>query len=151
MKVARVLVCSWLVGLAAPALAQNATDNDIVHLKGAAWRLHGIELPDSHQTCGDGWRVGELSRAALTRLTENAKVECKTTGKDQYSRPVASCQVDGIDLGAMMVREGMAWAALRHTWRYLVDDWSAWFAGAGLYGHDCEKPEAWRARSDAKR
>lgn len=159
MKVGRFLVVAMVLGLSAPAAgqgtgqgtSQNAGDSDIVRLAGAEWRLHGIDFPDPRQVCSDGWRAGEVSRAAVQRLTDGAKLDCRNTAKDQYSRAVASCTIDGEDLGATLVRQGMAWAALRQTWRYVLDDWMAWFAGNGLYGHPCEKPAEWRARTSGSR
>ena len=37
------------------------------------------------------------------------------------------------------------------TWRYMVDDWRAWFNGKGIYAHGCEKPWEWRAYNKAGR
>ncbi len=155
LKTGSILVVLGTVALAAPATgqvtpqttSQATSDNDVVQLGGRNWRLHGIDLPDAQQVCADGWRAGEESRAALQRLTGGAKLECRNTGKDQYSRPVATCLVNGEDLGETLVRQGMAWASLRYTWRYMLDDWIAWFNGAGLYAHKCEKPWEWRART----
>lgn len=151
LKVGRVLVVVSVVGLSAPAVGQGATDDDVVRLNGASWRLHGVDLPDPDQVCTDGWRAGEMSRAALRRLTEGAKVECKHTVKDHYGRPAASCSINGEDLGATLVRQGMAWASLRYTWRYVVDDWVAWFNSVGVHAHPCDKPWEWRARNRAGR
>jgi len=146
LKARPILIVLGALVLSAPAIGQ-AADDDVVQLGGASWRLHGIEFPDAKQVCPDGWPVGKESRAALQRLTEGARLDCRNTAKDQFSRPVATCLVNGEDLGAILVREGMAWAALRHTWRYALEDWIAWFNGAGLYAHKCEKPAEWRARA----
>jgi endonuclease YncB( thermonuclease family) len=148
LKVARCLLAASLVGLAAPAIA---TDADVIRLNGAEWRLHGISFPDADQVCRDGWRVGEASRAAIGRLTDGARLDCRNTAKDSFSRPVATCWVNGEDLGAALVRQGMAWAALRETWRYVYDDLVAWTLGNGLHAHGCEKPSERRARAGGGR
>jgi endonuclease YncB( thermonuclease family) len=149
VTIGRFLVLVWAVCLAALAVGQTAAADDIIRLNGENWRLHGIDLPDPNQTCGDGWRAGEVSRAAVQRLTEGAKLECRNTAKDQFSRPVATCRVNGEDLGAALVRQGLAWASLRQTWRYFFEDWMAWLHGNGIRAHRCDKPSEWRARSSS--
>jgi hypothetical protein len=156
LNVGRFLVFVWIVGLASPAASQTAAsqtaaDGALVRLAGADWRLHGIDFPDPGQVCADGWRAGEASRAAVQKLTEGARLECSNTAKDQYARPVATCRVNGEDLGQALVRQGLAWASLRQTWRYVLDDWIAWFHGNGLYAHRCERPSEWRARNAGSR
>ncbi|WP_421999563.1 thermonuclease family protein [Reyranella sp.] len=145
MGTARLIAAVSLVGLSLPAVAQDATGSDVVRLNGATWRLHGIELPAPGQTCADGWKAGEAAHKALDEMAASRKLDCRNTGKDQYSRPVATCTLDGEDLGTLLVRRGLAWASLRRTWRYVLDDWIAWFNGAGVYGHKCESPADWRA------
>lgn len=145
MSTARLIAAVSLVGLSLPAGAQDRTDSDVVRLNGASWRLHGIDLPAPGQTCADGWKAAEAAHKALDEMVANRKLDCRNTGKDQYSRPVATCTLDGEDLGTLLVRQGFAWASLRRTWRYVLDDWIAWFNGAGVYGHKCESPADWRA------
>jgi len=146
-----LLLVACILGLAAPAVGQDKHDGNVVRLNGTDWRLHGVDFPDADQVCADGWRLGDAARAAVRQLTEGATVDCKITTKDQYSRPVASCLVNGQDLGATLIRRGLAWASLRYTWRYVIDDWMAWLNGEGLYGHRCDKPWEWRARSGGQR
>jgi endonuclease YncB( thermonuclease family) len=147
VKIGRLLVLVWAVCTAPPTGAQPPAAGDTIRLNGENWRLHGIDLPDHNQVCGDGWRAGEVSRAAIQQLTEGARLECRNTAKDQFSRPVATCRVNGEDLGATLVRQGLAWASLRQTWRYFFEDWVAWINGSGIYAHRCEKPSEWRARN----
>jgi endonuclease YncB( thermonuclease family) len=56
----------------------------------------------------------------MIRLTLRKTVRVEDSGQDHYGRQVARVNVDGVDLGAEMVRSGMAWA-----YRYRV--------GAGPY------------------
>ena len=77
-------------------------------------RLDGIDAPES---CQPG---GEAARDAMIRLAMRKTVQVREFGQDHYGRQVAQVSIDGVDLGAEMVRTGMAWA-----YRYR--------AGAGPY------------------
>jgi micrococcal nuclease len=77
-------------------------------------RIDGIDSPE---TCQPG---GEASRDAMIRLALRKTVQVQAFGQDHYGRQVAQVRIDGVDLGAEMVRSGMAWA-----YRYRV--------GAGPY------------------
>lgn len=77
-------------------------------------RVDGIDAPES---CQPG---GEASRDAMVRLAMRKTVELREFGHDHYGRQVAQVRLGDVDLGAEMVRTGMAWA-----YRYRV--------GAGPY------------------
>jgi endonuclease YncB( thermonuclease family) len=46
----------------------------------------------------------------MIRLALRKSVEVDDRGQDVYGRQVGRLSVDGVDLGAEMVRSGMAWA-----------------------------------------
>lgn len=70
-------------------------------------RVDGIDAPER---CQNG---GEAAREALIALALRKTVHVYGDTSDVYGRLVARLQVEGTDLGAEMVRAGMAWA-----WRY---------------------------------
>lgn len=114
----RVLVCA--VTLALPWSAQAAEtwagwvswvmDGDTVLLvregqhEPVKLRIEGIDAPE---TCQPG---GAESRDALIRLALRKPVQVFDVGQDSYGRQIGRLSVDGMDLGAEMVRTGMAWA-----------------------------------------
>jgi micrococcal nuclease len=67
-------------------------------------RIEGIDAPE---TCQPG---GIASRDALIRLALRKSVQVRDLVQDSYGRQVGRLSVDGVDLGAEMVRSGMAWA-----------------------------------------
>jgi hypothetical protein len=86
-----------LVTLApAPTTASNAItgqpriiDGDTIEVAGERIRLHGIDAPESKQTCewpGKTIPCGRLATLALMDLTAGAKITCKTREKDRYGR-----------------------------------------------------------------
>ena len=67
-------------------------------------RIEGIDAPE---ICQLG---GSASRDALIRLALRKSVQVVDHGQDSYGRQIGRLSVDGVDLGAEMVRSGMAWA-----------------------------------------
>jgi endonuclease YncB( thermonuclease family) len=67
-------------------------------------RIEGIDAPE---TCQPG---GAQARDALIRLALRKSVQVVDHGHDTYGRQIGRLSVDGVDLGAEMVRTGMAWA-----------------------------------------
>jgi len=65
---------------------------------------------------------------------------------DRYGRAVAICRASGEDLGAIMVREGMAWAFVRYTRDDVAQEARAKADRLGIHAHDCPPPWEWRAR-----
>lgn len=68
------------------------------------FRLEGLDAPE---ICQPG---GTQSRDALIRLALRKPVQVQDRGQDAYGRQIGRLSVDGVDLGAEMVRSGMAWA-----------------------------------------
>jgi endonuclease YncB( thermonuclease family) len=99
-----------LMLVAMPVAAQTATDGDTIKLAGVRWRLWGIDAPELHQICADGWLAGLEAKRQLERLMAGAVLVCEDRGRDRYGRSIGLCRAGGRDLGADIVRAGMAWA-----------------------------------------
>lgn len=67
-------------------------------------RIEGIDAPE---TCQVG---GPQARDALIVLALRKPVQVLDLGPDSYGRQVGRLSLDGLDLGAEMVRSGKAWA-----------------------------------------
>lgn len=72
-------------------------------------RIDGIDAPES---CQPG---GAEAREAMVVLALRKRVQVLDLGQDSYGRQVGRLSQDGVDLGAEMVRTGMAWAYRFHT------------------------------------
>ena len=130
-----------------PCLAKGfdrivAADGNSLRLGQIPVRLHGIDAPDLHQTCAEGWPAGRLAQAALAALIAGRPVSCRQITLDRYDRSVARCSVDGNDLGAAMVAKGWAWASRRDSLEYLPEEMAARTMGLGVHAHSCQLPEA---------
>lgn len=121
----------------------HVIDGDGLEIDGQHIRLHGIDAFEYGQRCG-GQACGEAARAALSDLIQGRTVECRPVDVDRHGRTVARCFADGQDLGAAMVRDGMALAYRRYSSDYVDEEAGARRSGAGAWSGDFEAPEQWR-------
>ena len=64
-------------------------DGDTIEITNERIRLHGIDAPESKQTCAGPSKTipcGRLATLALMDLTAGAEVTCKTNERDRYGR-----------------------------------------------------------------
>lgn len=113
--------------LAIPAAADSvrAVDGDTIILDGTTYRLWGVDAAETRQTCADGWQAGAEASRYLAELVAGRAVSCEFKDRDRYGRTVALCRADGQDLGAAMVRAGMAWAFVRYSGDYVGQERAA--------------------------
>jgi endonuclease YncB( thermonuclease family) len=159
----RYLAALAALALTAPAAAQLAgpaqvTDGDTLTVAGAPVRLHGIDAPESRQTCmrdGASWACGEESARQLRRLVEGAQVSCRTRDIDAFGRAVAVCTANGLELNRTMVAAGWATAFRSYSQDYVADEERARASRAGLWGSTFQLPQDYRhaaaARAEAAR
>lgn len=146
VAVAAILFGMILI-LAFPAHAQTVTDGDTLKMNGTTYRLHGIDAPESKQTCGD-WPAGTHATSTLQALISGRSVICEYRATDRYGRTVALCRANGEDVGAAMVSLGMAWAFTRYSRDYVDQEAFARKNFRGVHAHDCKLP--WEYRSEKR-
>ena len=139
------------VGFAGDVAAQTVVDGDTIKLAGTTYRLHGIDAPETHQTCADGWPAGRIATEYLVNLMHGHVITCEPETKDRYGRTVALCRADGVEIEAEIVRNGMALAFVRYSRDYVALEERARADKLGMHAHQCEKPWDWRARSGPRR
>lgn len=140
-----MVVMSIAATAPAPAVAQGAVDGDTLKVNGVTYRLWGIDAPETAQACPDGWPAGRLATTQLQTLIKGRPVVCEAKDTDRYGRAVAICRAGGEDLGALMVRSGMAWAFVRYSSDYVEQEARAKAAGLGVHAHGCAPAWEWRA------
>lgn len=93
-------------------------------------RIDGIDAPE---TCQPG---GEAARNAMLQWVMRKTVQVQIHGHDTYGRAVGRVRVNELDVGAEMVRQGMAWAYRFRTGRgpYAALQRSAQAQRLGLFG-----------------
>lgn len=140
------MLAAALMALAFPAAGQIITDGDTIKQNGVTYRLWGIDAPEAKQDCPDGWPAGWMATTRLLELTAGRPVVCEAKAHDRYGRTVAICRASGEDVGAIMVREGLAWAFVRYSQAYVEQEAKAKAERLGVHGHDCQPAWEWRAQ-----
>lgn len=106
-------------------------------------RLDGIDAPE---ICQDG---GVASRDALSARVLQQVVTVRERARDDYGRALVRLEHAGVDVGSVMVRQGMAWS---YRWRhsdgpYARDEALARGQNRGLFVVDSpENPRDFRRR-----
>ncbi len=125
----------------------NVIDGDTIEIHGKRIRLHGIDAPESNQTCeadGKPYRCGQQAALALADKIGRKTVTCEPRGKDRYGRVVAVCSLNGRDLQAWLVAEGWALAYRRYSMDYVDEEEAAKEAKRGIWRGRFVKPWEWR-------
>lgn len=97
---------------ASPALASGITvvNGDTVVWNGRTVHLHGIDAPEADETCrtaaGADWSCGARARQQLAEAASLDEVLCEAA---EAGRVI--CRAAGLDLAALLVKEGLARAA----------------------------------------
>ena len=122
-------------------------DGDTLDVGGVRIRLHGIDAPESKQSCqagGKRWSCGREATRALRGRIGGRSVSCQEHDRDRYGRVVAVCSASGTDLNAWMVAEGWAFAYRRYSNAYVAQESGARTARRGLWRGDVIPPWDWR-------
>ena len=151
----RLLAAAALAaGLVRPAGAETISgqarviDGDTLALAGQRVRLHGIDAPESRQSClrnGRRWACGTAAAKAMRRMVGRNPVRCEVLGRDRHGRAVAACfAATGRDLQRALVRQGLALAYRRYSTRYVPDEDTARAGRLGLWSGAFVEPWTWR-------
>ena len=141
---ATVFSASAYAQLSGPA---SVTDGDTLRVSGHRVRLHGIDAPESTQTCrveGQPWSCGRAAANALRKRLAGRPVACEERDRDRYGRIVAVCRIAGEDVNAWMVSQGWALAYHRYSADYVPQERAAKAARRGLWRGAFVPPWDWR-------
>ena len=100
-------------------------DGDTIHIKSNKIRLHGIDAPETQQTCkidNEEWYCGKQSTKELKKLINKQNVECVVNDVDVYNRYIAICYIDEININQWMVKNGWAIAYRYYSKDYINEE-----------------------------
>ncbi len=126
----------------------NILDGDTIEIGGQRIRLWGIDAFEAAQQCnGDRGLVacGAQATHELTELIADREVICIYRDIDAYQRIVALCRVGTTDLGAHLVRRGLAIAFTRYAQDYVPDEAVARADRVGAWQGSFTAPANYRA------
>lgn len=128
----------------------SVIDGDTIELHGERIRFHGVDAPESGQTCndadGDKWRCGQKAAYQLSDKLGARTVSCEKKDMDRYGRTVAKCSVGGEDVGAWLVSNGWARAFTRYSTEYVDEETEAKDAKLGIWQGEHVAPWDYRAQ-----
>jgi len=85
------------------------------------------------------WACSPTARSTAARATERARqlaangARCTVQNRDRYQRIVATCTVNGRDLGSILVREGLAISETNYGDPYRQQENEARERGRGVW------------------
>ena len=151
-RLTRTLAIVALAAAALPAMASTVSgsarvvDGDTIAIQGQRIRLHGINAPESDQTCseqGRAYACGQVATQAMREAIGNRPVTCQGRERDHYGRLVAVCHnAWGEDLSRRMVDEGWATAYRRYSHDYVSAESRAKRLGLGVWAGEFQDPES---------
>ncbi|MEX2453683.1 MAG: thermonuclease family protein [Rhodospirillaceae bacterium] len=143
-----ILISSAAATAAEPIVGQaSVIDGDTLDIHGARIRFHGIDAPESGQSCsaaGKAWRCGQQAALALSDRIGKKVVSCAPKDRDRYGRVVAVCSAGGEDLNGWMVAEGWALAYRQYSSDYVSREQAASIAKLGIWRGEFVPPWDWR-------
>ncbi len=102
---ATALLAAATARAAPSAFAGNVTrvrDGDTIEVGGVAVRLQGVAAPERDHL------LGGPATEAMRAFVLGRRVVCHPDGTRSFDRIVAVCELAGVDLGAYLVRLGLA-------------------------------------------
>lgn len=122
-------------------------DGDTLVWRGEQVRLHGIDAPESDQSCtvrARDYACGEKARQWLVEKISEKEVRCEKRGRDRYGRLLAICFAGEENLNKGLVEAGLALAYRRYSQEFVPAENAARRAAEGIWAGTFVPPWQWR-------
>lgn len=147
--------CALFVFIVVPSLSLadfsgrvNVIDGDTIDVGDVRVRIHGIDAPEKGQTCQSEqnlkWACGEWVNQQVRVRLQGQRATCKRVDTDKYGRAVATCFVNGEDIGRGLVSDGLAFAYRKYSMAYDLDEKGAAVNDRGLHSSRIQDPAQYR-------
>lgn len=124
-------------------------DGDTLQIGGRFIHLHGVDAPESGQSCrasGERYLCGVMATMWLAIKVRGREVRCEGTERNRLGHLIAVCHVGGRDINADLVEAGWALANRRYALDYVDREDAARAAGRGIWRGEFVPPWEWRRR-----
>lgn len=125
----------------------SVIDGDTIEIAGQRVGLHGIDAPESDQSCialNRTYPCGQRASQALAEVIGNNLVRCETKGRGSEGHVAAVCHAGGHNLSGWMAGQGWALAYRRYSRNYVAHEKSAASGKRGLWRGQFVAPWDWR-------
>lgn len=133
----------------------SAVEGDLVSVNGSAVKLWGVDAPDAGQMCqtkaNQSYDCFTIAKERLSSYIGQNQVTCYMRGKDSHGQSIGTCAVNGLDLAALMVRDGWALAYTAITPQYADLEGEAQAKERGIWSGRVEAPWRYRSRIASQR
>ena len=140
VRILSAVVAFMSLALATSTSAQIVGDSGLLTVGGRTWRLWGLVVPTPDTACIGDWNAARAARKHLVQLVSGRTVDCEYRGKDAGGPDLAVCRADGKDIGADLVRAGLAWSYGNQSRDYVVDEGFAMSGVKGVHARVCRLP-----------
>jgi len=97
-------------------------------------------VPSETTACAGTWKTGAIASRDLGSLVAGKLVDREYRGHDNDGMTLGVCRADGRDIGADMVRAGLAWSRTPQTHEYVLEEGMAMARVMGVHAHACRLP-----------
>lgn len=146
LRTLRTLLVGVSVVLAGASFAQVSSyafvnDDGSLRIKGRTYRLHGIYVPPTGQSCRSFERPVECGTRAALALDFKIQgfVRCEPRRRNEDDTISAYCTTDGEDLAAYLLERGWALALPEAPFEYQALEKIARHRGLGVWGLPVER------------
>jgi len=95
----------------------HVRDGDTIEVDGLPIRLNGLSAPERDEP------YGKAATDFMRSLVFGKVLRCELNGEQTYDRKVGICYLDGADISALIIREGLARDCPRYSGgRYAADE-----------------------------
>lgn len=123
-------------------------DGDTIDVGDVRVRIHGIDAPEQDQKCTSEqdllWACGAWVSDQVRERLQGQMATCRRIEIDKYGRVVATCKVNGEDIGRALVSDGLTFAYRKYSMAYDLDEKGAAVNDRGLHASRVQSPAQYR-------